>query len=421
MSADPDSTATVDQGSEYVVKFDEIKAAQRRVQDALYVTPCHESAHLSELTDSEVYLKLENLQRTGSFKERGAANKLMQLSDEEADCGVIASSAGNHAQAVAFHGTRLGIDTKIVMPEGTPLVKVTRTRRFGGSVVLHGSNYDAAYAHAMDLAREEGRTFVHPFDDPDIIAGQGTLGLEILEQNPYLEVVIIPVGGGGLISGVAAALKETNPKIRVIGVEPEVIPSMGTALQKSGPNELPAAETLADGVAVRRVGERTHANVARYVDEMVTVSEEEIANAILICLEEEKFVVEGAGAASVAALLSDRIDNLEGRRVCPIISGGNIDVNVVSRIIERGLVAAGRLFRLDLQIEDVPGSLADLLSLIADEDANVLQVIHNRTFLESSPFGTTNVELTLETRGAQHIEQLRTTLEKHGYQIIDRL
>ncbi len=421
MAADPESSTQAETIEDLLVHFDEIEAARERIRDSIHVTPCHKSENLSQQLGCQVFLKLDNLQRTGSFKERGAANKLMTMPDQERACGVIASSAGNHAQAVAFHGTKLGIDTKIVMPEGTPLVKITRTKRFGGKVVLHGPGYDDAYAHAMQLAEAEGRVFVHPFDDRAIIAGQGTLGLEILEQNPYLEVVIVPIGGGGLISGIAAALKETNPKIRVIGVEPEVIPSMQTAVAKKMPFEMPTAQTLADGVAVRKVGRITHANVSRYVDEIVTVDEEEIANAILVCLEEEKFVVEGAGAAPIAALLAGKIDNIAGRRVCSIISGGNIDVNVVSRIIERGLVAAGRLFRLDLQIEDTPGSLADVLALLADERANVLQVFHNRTFMEASPFGATNVELTLETRGADHIEQIRTTLEKHGYNIIDKL
>ncbi len=404
-----------------LVHFKDIEAARNRIGDSVNVTPCHMSENLSQQLGCKVFLKLENLQRTGSFKERGAANKLALLTDEERNAGVIASSAGNHAQAVAYHGTRLGIDSKIVMPEGTPLVKVTRTKRFGGKVVLHGANYDAAYAHAMELAASEGRTFVHPFDDLGIIAGQGTLGLELLEQNPYLEVVVVPIGGGGLISGIAAALKEINPKIRVIGVEPETLPSMGSAVEKKRPLELPAAQTLADGIAVRKVGGLTHANVSKYVDEIVTVGEEDIANAILVCLEEEKFVVEGAGAAPIAALLSGKIADIDGRRVCSIVSGGNIDVNVISRIIERGLVAAGRLIRLDLQIDDVPGSLADLLALVADERANVLQVFHNRTFMESSPFGATNVELTLETRGQDHIDHLRTVLEKHGFKIIDKL
>ncbi len=428
-----DSSETIDTNSEtstpatdasderLLVHFADIEAARERIRDAIHITPCHQSENLSQQLGCQVFLKLDNLQRTGSFKERGAANKFLTMSKDDRDRGVIASSAGNHAQAVAFHGTRLGIDTKIVMPEGTPLVKVTRTKRFGGKVVLHGANYDDAYAHAMELAKQEDRCFVHPFDDPAIIAGQGTLGLEILEQNPYLDIVVVPIGGGGLISGIGAALKETNPKIRVIGVEPEVLPSMRSAIENKMPIELPAAQTLADGVAVRKVGRYTCANASRYVDEIVTVSEEEIANAILVCLEEEKFVVEGAGATPVAALLAGKISNIAGRRVCTIVSGGNIDVNVISRIIERGLVAAGRLFRLDLQIDDVPGSLAELLGLIARQRANVLQVVHNRTFLEASPLGATNVELTLETRGPEHIEQLRATLEANGYKIVDKL
>lgn len=398
-----------------IVSFEDIEAARDRIADSIDITPCYKSENLSQRSASKVYLKLDNLQRTGSFKERGAANILMTLSQKDRERGVIASSAGNHAQAIAYHGTRLGIDTKIVMPEGTPLVKVSRTRAFGGQVVLHGANYDEAYERATEIAEAEDRYFVHAFDDPAIIAGQGTLALELLEQNPYIEVVVVPVGGGGLVSGIAAALKETNPRIRIIGVEPEVLPSMRQAVAHGGPVEVPAAQTLADGIAVGKVGRYTHANVARYVDEIVSVSEEEIANAILVCLEEEKFMVEGAGAAAVAALLAGKLPNIEGRRVCLIISGGNIDVNVISRIIERGLVAAGRLVQLNLRMEDVPGRLAELLALLAEKRANVLQVSHNRTFMEASPLGKTDVELTLETRGPEHIAEIRALLRARGY------
>lgn len=400
---------------ELIVHFEAIEAARSRIAGSIDMTPCYKSENLSQRSSGKIYLKLDNLQRTGSFKERGAANSLMSLSQSDRERGVIASSAGNHAQAIALHGTRLGIDTKIVMPEGTPLVKVSRTRAFGGEVILHGANYDEAYHHASALADKENRYFVHAFDDPAIIAGQGTLGLELLEQNPYIEVVVVPVGGGGLISGIAAALKETNPRIRIIGVEPEVLPSMRGAIDHNKPIEVPAAQTLADGIAVRKVGRYTHANVARYVDEIVSVSEEEIANAILVCLEEEKFMVEGAGAAAVAALLAGKLPGIAGRRVCLIISGGNIDVNILSRIIERGLVAAGRLVQLKLRMDDVPGRLAELLALLADQRANVLQVSHNRTFMESSPLGKTDVELTLETRGPEHIAQIRELLDKRDY------
>ncbi len=410
-----------DEPAPELVTFEEIQAAQQRIRDAIYVSPCPESENLSQRTGATVHLKMENLQRTGSFKERGASNKLEQLAERGETNGVIAASAGNHAQAVAYHGTRLGIDSTIVMPEPTPLVKVTRTRRYGAEVVLEGSNYDEAYTHACQLADRRGLTFVHPFDDRDVVAGQGTIGLELLEQNPYLDVVVCSVGGGGLISGVAAAVKETNPQIRVIGVEPESLPSMQSALKKHRPVEVPEGQTIADGISVRRVGDLTCATADKYVDEMVTVSEQEIANAILVLLEEEKTVAEGAGAAPVAALLADKISGIDGEEVFPIISGGNIDVNVISKIIDRGLAAAGRIFRLDLQIRDVPGSLADVLTRLAELDANVLEVYHDRTFAGDSTIGVTNVELKLETRGREHIERIREHLEEEGYEVLDHL
>ena len=403
------------------ITFEEIEQARERIRSSITVTPCNFSKLLSERANARVFPKMENLQITGSFKERGACNKLMTLTAEERACGVIAASAGNHAQALAYHGARLGVSIKIVMPEGTPLVKVTRTRNFGAEVVLHGSNFDDAYAHACLIGEQEGRVFAHPFNDRAVIAGQGTIGLELLEQNPYLDAVVIAIGGGGLISGVACALKETNPKIKVIGVEPAVLPSMKTALQQGAPIELPEATTLADGVAVRRVGDLTLANVARYVDDIVTVSEEQIAGTILTLLEQEKTVAEGAGAASVAALLHHQIPSLQGKKVCPIICGGNIDVNVIARIIERGLVAAGRLWQLQITITDTPGSLATLLTHLGKMRANVLEVAHNRTFTSGLSFGSTHVQLRLETRGATHITEIRSRLESLGYSIDEEL
>ncbi|MBA2661343.1 MAG: threonine ammonia-lyase [Bradymonadaceae bacterium] len=404
-----------------MVTFAEIEQARERIRNAVVISPCSPSALLSKRLGCKVFLKLENLQLTGSFKERGACNKIRQLSEEEKARGIIAASAGNHAQAVAYHAAQLGISAKIVMPEGTPLLKITRTRGFGGDVVLWGSSYDEAYAKAVEVMHEEGRVFVHPFDDRAVIAGQGTLGLELLEQNPYLDCVVVPVGGGGLAAGVAVALKETNPKIRVIGVEAEALASMKLSIAGGSVVEVPEATTICDGIAVRRVGELSFATLRHYVDDIVTVSEEEVANAILDLLEQDKTVAEGAGAAAVAALIGRRIGGVDGKKVCAVVSGGNIDVNVIARIIERGLVAAGRIYRIDLQLRDTPGSLARVLTLIATSRANVLEIYHNRTFAEGSPLGLTNVELKLETRGEQHIEQLRAMLEDEGYRILDRL
>lgn len=406
--------------TENLITFEEIEQARERIRSSVSVTPCRYATLLSNHCGSKVYLKLENQQITGSFKERGACNKLMTLTPEERANGVIAASAGNHAQAIAYHGSRLGISTKIVMPEGTPLVKVTRTRGFGAEVVLHGATFDDAYAHARDLMEEEGRTFAHPFNDRAVIAGQGTIGLELLEQNPYLDAVLVAIGGGGLISGIACAIKETNPKIKVIGVEPAVLTSMKTAVEQQQLITVPEASTLADGVAVRRVGDLTLANVSRYVDDIITVSEAQIANAILTLLEQEKTIAEGAGAAPVAVLIEQLLPELIGKKVCPVVCGGNIDVNVIARIIERGLVAAGRLWQLEVVITDTPGSLAGLLTLLGNARANVLEVSHNRTFTSGESFGTTHVQLRLETRGEDHIQIIRERIESKGYRIIAR-
>ncbi len=402
------------------VTLTDVVEARRRIREHLYLTPCRKSTFLSQQTGAEVFLKLDNLQMTGSFKERGACNRLMLLAEDERERGVIAASAGNHAQAVAYHGARLGISTKIVMPEGTPLIKVERTREFGGEVVLDGANFDAAYEQALRLQKEEGRVFVHPFNDPGVIAGQGTLGLEVLEQVEDLDTVLVAIGGGGLASGVCVAIKETRPEVEIIGVEPDVLPSMKRAFQHGEACEIPEARTLADGVAVRQVGDLTFQLVRKYVDDLVTVGEHDIATSILTLLEREKTVAEGAGALPLAALLSDSVD-LRGKRVCLLICGGNIDVNVISRIIENGLVAAGRLTRIDLRLTDTPGELARALTLVGDLKANVLDIYHNRTFTSGETFGTTNVELKLETRGAEHIEEIYDALEAHDFEIIERL
>jgi threonine dehydratase len=392
----------------------DIEQARARIRDAIYVSPCAYSETFSRLTGNKVYFKLENLQMTGSFKERGALNKIASLSDEERARGVIAASAGNHAQGVAYHATRSGIRATIVMPTAAALFKVTRTREYGAEVVLHGDSYDAAFEEAWRRHEAERRTFIHAFDDDAVMAGQGTIGLELLEQNPFLEAVIVPVGGGGLISGVAVAMKETNPRVRIVGVQAARVPSMQRALAEHAPVTVPAAYTIADGIAVRKAGARTLPVVERYVDELVTVDEEEIANAILLLLEREKTVAEGAGAVALAALVRGKT-SLSGRKVAVLVGGGNIDVNLLSRIIERGLVKDGRLVRLRVRIQDYPGALHKLTGSIATLRANILEVFHNRAFSRVD-LGETAVDLTLETRGPEHIEELRHLLASGGYE-----
>jgi threonine dehydratase len=395
-----------------MITIDDVRAARERIQQDIYRSPCARSESLSRATGCRATLKLENLQMTGAYKERGALNKLLRLSPEERARGLIAASAGNHAQAVAYHAGRLGVPTTIVMPEQTPLIKVANTRGHGAKVVLAGANYDEAYAEARRLEALERRVFVHPFDDPDIIAGQGTIGLEILEQVSDLEAVLVPVGGGGLVSGIAVAVKAIKPAVRVVGVEAELFPSMLASMEEGRPVTLDHALTLADGIAVKRPGELTFAHVQEFVDEIVTVSEEEIASAILYLLEREKTVAEGAGAVGVAALMNRKV-RLEGKSVASVISGGNIDVNVISRVIERGLVRDGRLARIDVSLPDRPGQLARVTQVVANQKANVLEVHHSRAF--SDRFGDAVLQLTLECRGPDHVEELLRALRERGY------
>lgn len=400
-----------------MLTFADIEAARRRMGDAVFESPCAYTQTLSDRVGAKVYLKLENLQMTGSFKERGACNKLMSLGEAERRAGVVAASAGNHAQGVAYHAKRLGIDATIVMPEATPIVKVGATRGHGARVVLQGANYDEACAEALRLVEAEGRTFVHPFDDLHVMAGQGTVGLELLEQNPYLDAIVVPVGGGGLISGIAVAMKETNPKIKVYGVEPRVVASMRAALDAGHPVTVPAQKTIADGIAVRTVGKHTFEVAQKYLDDVVTVDEEEIAEAILLLLEREKTVAEGAGAAPLAALVAGRVP-VKGKKVAVVVSGGNIDVNLVSRIIDRGLAKSGRMMRVRVNIPDVPGSLARLLAAIGGHGANVLQIHHDRVGARLE-LGQTFVELVLETRGFDHIAEIRAAIQAGGFAIAD--
>lgn len=392
----------------------DILAARERLGAAIYKTPCARSETLSRLTGQNVFLKLENLQMTGSFKERGALNRLATLTPEQARKGVVAASAGNHAQGVAYHATQRGIRAVIVMPLTTPLVKVQSTRGFGAEVILHGANYDEACTEATRLCEAEGMTFIHPFDDPLVMAGQGTIGLELLEQVEGLEAVIVPIGGGGLIGGIACALKESRPNVRVIGVQTSRLASMQAALAQHGPVTLEPATTIADGIAVRRAGAVTFPVVARYVDEIVTVDEDEIASAILTLLEREKTLAEGAGAAALAALLQRRASLPSGTRTAVLVCGGNIDVTLLSRIIERGLVQDGRLIRLRIHLLDKPGALADLTLLLASHRANIVDTLYNRAYYGVN-LGDTTIDITMETRGPEQVEDLLRAITADGY------
>ena len=396
-----------------MVTLSDIQTALGRIRESIQISPCTRSETFSELAGNSVYLKLENRQRTGAYKERGALNKLLTLSAVERSRGVIAASAGNHAQAVAYHAARLGIRARISMPLPTPLIKVSATRGYGADVVLHGANYDEAFAEALRQSEADKITFVHAFDDETVIAGQGTLGLELLEQHPDLEVFVVPIGGGGMIGGLACAVKEKNPKVRVIGVQPSRLPSMKVAVAEGKPVTLAAAVTIADGIAVRRAGERTLPLVQKYVDQIVTVEEEEVANAILLLLEREKTLAEGAGAAAVAALVNHRVE-LSGKRVAAIVGGGNIDVTLLARIIERGLVKDGRLVRLRVHLPDYPGALHRLTGILAEHRANLVETSYDRAY-HGVNLGDTAIDITMETRGPEHIAELIAALGAAGY------
>jgi threonine dehydratase len=396
-----------------MVTLQQIKDAAERIKSSIYHSPFMRSETFSQRTGNSIFLKLENLQMTGSFKERGALNKILLLTDDEKRRGVIAASAGNHAQAVSYHATKRGIAAKICMPLATPLVKVSATREFGAEVILVGANYDEACEEALRIREAENRTFIHPFDDHDVIAGQGTIGLEMLEAVSDLDAVVIPVGGGGLIGGVACSVKETNPKVRVIGVQTTKLPSMKAALEQNKHVTLPSGKTIADGIAVRSPGVHTLPLVRKYVDDIVTVDEEEIANAILTLLETEKTLTEGAGAVAVAAVLNGKTGD-SGKKLGVLVSAGNIDVTLLSRIIERGLVKDGRLVRLRIHLPDYPGALVRLSTVIAEQKVNIVETAFNRSYY-GVVLGDTAIDITMETRGLEHIAELEKALDGHGY------
>jgi threonine dehydratase len=396
-----------------MVTLKAIQQASKRIRSSIFVSPFMRSETFSQLSGNSIFLKLENLQMTGSFKERGALNKILLLTDDERRRGVIAASAGNHAQAVAYHATKRGIASQICMPLTTPLVKVSATRGHGAEVILFGANYDEACQEALRRCDEQGLTFIHPFDDEAVIAGQGTLGIEMLEQVEDLDALVIPVGGGGLIAGVACAVKEMKPKIRVVGVQTSKLPSMKAAIEKKKVVTLPAEKTIADGIAVRSAGVHTFPLVRKYVDEIVTVDEEEIANAILLLLEKEKTLTEGAGAVAAAAVLNQKTRHA-GKKLGVLISAGNIDVTLLARIIERGLVKDGRMVRLRIHLPDHPGALVRLSTVIAEHKVNIVETSFNRSYY-GVVLGDTAIDITMETRGPEHIAELKAALDAAGY------
>ncbi|KAF5408966.1 MAG: L-threonine ammonia-lyase [Candidatus Udaeobacter sp.] len=401
-----------------LVTFQDIEAARKRIAEAVYYSPSPPSIPLSEITGMKIFCKLDNLQRTGSFKERGARNALAQLSHDQQKRGVIAASAGNHAQALAYQGSLLGIPATVVMPKFAPLIKVSTCQQLGATVILHGEGFGEAKAHAHEIAAENALAYIDGYDDPAIIAGQGTMGLEIVEQVPDVDAVIIPVGGAGLLAGVSLAVKTLRPDTKIVAVEAENVASFSAALEAGKPTKITMRPTLADGLAIPEVGANAFQIARPLVDLTVTVTEEEIALAILRLVELEKSVVEGAAATPLAACMSGRLKELAGERVVLLLCGGNIDPNVLSRVIERGLVADGRLGRFTAVISDRPGGLADLATQIASTGASVKQIVHDRAFA-SPDVSAVNVLCTVETRNHQHLAELRALLKSRGVEIHD--
>lgn len=395
------------------MKLQDFTTAREHLQKVLLPTHLIYSPIFSEESGNQIYIKPENLQKTGAFKIRGAYNKINKLTEEEKKRGVIASSAGNHAQGVAYAARELGIKAVIVMPKTTPLIKVQSTKKYGAEVVLYGDVYDDAYQKAKELEAQEGYVFVHPFDDIDVLEGQGTIALEILEEMPDAEVIVVPIGGGGLISGIAAAAKMIKPDIKIIGVEPSGAASATEALKKNKVVTLPEANTIADGTAVKRIGDLTFNCIKQYVDEVVTVDDYELTEAFLLLAEKHKLIAENSGILPLAALkkLSER-----GKKVVPVVSGGNIDVLMISSMIGKGLISRDRIFNFAVNIPDRPGELAKITHIIADVGANIVKLAHNQ-FKNLSRFRDKEVLITVETNGTDHIQALVEAFAAKGYEV----
>ncbi len=397
-------------------KLYEFMEARERLGTVIEKTKLIHSTVFSEESGNDIYIKPENLQKTGSFKIRGAYNRIAKLTEDEKSRGVIAASAGNHAQGVAFGAQKLGIKATIVMPKHTPLIKVEATKKYGAEVILHGDVYDDAYNKAKELQAEYGYTFVHPFDDEDVIEGQGTIALEVLEELPDAEIILVPIGGGGLISGVAAAAKMKNPQIKIVGVEPEGAASAVAALENNEVVELSEAVTIADGTAVKRIGDTTFDYIKKYVDEIVTVSDYELMEAFLLLVEKHKIVAENSGILSIAGL---KKLNVKGKKIISILSGGNIDVLTISSMINKGLVNRGRIFTFSVDLPDKPGQLVAVSEMLSNQNANVIRLEHNQ-FKNLDRFHEVELQVTVETSGEEHIEKIIKNFKENGY-IIKRL
>lgn len=397
------------------VTLKDIEQARKRIAGGVWLSPCQESHSLSKLIGARIFCKLDNLQHTGSFKERGARNALLLLSAEQRQRGVIAASAGNHALGLAYHGSLLKIPVTVVMPQFAPLVKSSTCRRLGAKVILHGDTFGAAKDEAERLSREQNLTYIHGFDDPAIIAGQGTMGLEILEQVPDVDAVVVPIGGGGLIAGVALAIKSKRPKVRIVGVETARWQGFSKSMRAGRPVAVTGSPTLADGLAVSLIGSNAFAVARSRVDDIVSVNEDQIAFAILKSLETEKTVVEGAGATALAAGLAGKLKHLQGKKVVLVFCGGNIDPNILGVVIEKGLVVDGRLTRFTAVVSDRPGGLAKLSRSVADAGANIKEIHHDRAFA-GTDVSVTNVICTIETRDRAHVQEVYRRLRKNGIQ-----
>ena len=397
-----------------MLTIEKIFDAQKVLEDAIYKTDVIRASKLTD--DCELWLKTENLQKTGSFKIRGAYYKISRLSDEEKNRGVIACSAGNHAQGVALAAKKNGICSLICLPEGAPISKVEATRGYGAEICLVPGVYDDAYNTALRLREEHGYTFIHPFDDEDVIAGQGTIGLEILSQLKDVEAIVVPVGGGGLISGVAYAVKSINPNVKVYGVQAAGAPSMLNSLRDNCVESLPSVSTIADGIAVKQPGEKTFSYCKQYVNGVATVTDDEIAKTILALIEREKIVAEGAGAASLAAVLAGKFPELKGKRVCCVVSGGNIDVTIMNRVITRGLIMSGRQCTLNIELLDKAGQLVEIAGIIAKCGANLTSVHHENANAGSAVIGCF-LRITIETRNFEHIQEIKCKLKEAGFKL----